>query len=196
VTISSDQQGPGAVELAERLRDLRKRAPITLTQSALGQALGDAENPVGPAALWENPSSGRVVPIVRPEVYTLLFCTPRSFEGSPRLFEDAELKVDECKSFLELKEELAGLRDVAIGRLGAASGCARSMWHSPDGSRITLACSRQPPDRWSPSSDPERLNYVRLSDLADCGALVDIYGAIRAYNPTSRVVIGAAQDLT
>jgi hypothetical protein len=35
-----------------------------------------------------------------------------------------------------------------------------------------------------------------LSDLADCDALVDIYGAIGAYNPTSRVVIGAAQDLT
>jgi hypothetical protein len=113
VTISSDQQGPGAVELAERLRDLRERAPITLTQSALGQALGDAESPVGPAALWENPSSERVVPIVRPEVYTLLFCTPRSFEGSPLLLEDAELKVDECESFLELKEgtcRLAGRR--------------------------------------------------------------------------------------
>jgi hypothetical protein len=37
---------------------------------------------------------------------------------------------------------------------------------------------------------------VRLSDLADLDSLIDIYGAIRAYNPTSRVVIKAVQDLT
>lgn len=72
---------------------------------------------------------------------------------------------------------------------------ARSMWHFPDGSRITLVCSRLPPDRRPPSSDPDTLNYVRWSDLADLDSLIEIHGTIRAYNPTSRVVIMAAQDL-
>jgi hypothetical protein len=70
------------------------------------------------------------------------------------------------------------------------------MWHFPDGSRITLVCSRLPPERRPLSADPDYLNYLRFSDLADLDALIDIYGAIRAYNPTSRVVIMAAQDLT
>jgi hypothetical protein len=69
------------------------------------------------------------------------------------------------------------------------------MWHFPDGSRITLVCSRLAKDRRPPSSDPAALNYVRFSDLADLDALIEIYGAIRAYNPTSRVRIMAAQDL-
>jgi hypothetical protein len=198
VTISSAQPGPGAVRLAERLRDLRERAPVTLTQSGLGQAFGDADNPVSPAAVstWENPSSGRLVPMARLDAYARLFCTPRSFEGTPHLLEDAELTDDERKSFSELKEELVRLRDAALGRQGAPPGYARSIWHFPDGSRITLVCSRLPPDRRSPSSDPDNLNYLRWSDLADLDSLIDIYGAIRAYNPTSRVVIMAAQDLT
>jgi hypothetical protein len=37
---------------------------------------------------------------------------------------------------------------------------------------------------------------VRFSDLADLDSLIEIYGAIRAYNPSSRVDIVAAQDLT
>jgi hypothetical protein len=40
------------------------------------------------------------------------------------------------------------------------------------------------------------LDYVRYADLADLDTLIDIYGAIRAYNPMSQVVIKAAQDLT
>jgi len=70
------------------------------------------------------------------------------------------------------------------------------MWHFPDGSRITLVCYRLPPERRPPSADPGNLNHVRFADLADLDTLIDIYGAIRAYNPTSRVVIMAAQDLT
>jgi Helix-turn-helix domain len=184
--------------LAEHLRDLRERAPVRLTQSDLGQVFGDVDNPVSPAAIstWENPASGRLVPLARLDAYARLFCTPRSFEGAPRLLPDAELTADERGRLAELKKELVGLRDIAVGRQGApATEVARSMWHFPDGSRITLVCSRLPEDRRPPSSDPDSLNYIRWSDLADLDALIDIYGAIRAYNPESEVVIMAAQDL-
>jgi hypothetical protein len=196
VTILSDQPGPAAIRLAERLRDLREGAPVPLTQSDLGHALAGDKGTVGPAAVssWENPTSGRLVPASRLDAYARLFCTPRSFEGGVRLLADSELTPDERSVFTELKEELAGLREVA-GRQGSPFGEARSMWHFPDGSRITLVCSRLPSKQRVPSSDPDALNYVRLSELADLDALIEIYGAIRAYNPTSRVVIMAAQDL-
>lgn len=193
MVISSDQPGPGAVRLAERLRDLREGVPIT--QSDLGRALAGDKGGVGAAAVssWENPTSGRLVPASRLDAYARLFCTPRSFEGHVHLLADSELTPEERSDFAELKDELVGLRDIAAGRQGALSRDARSIWHFPDGSRITLVCSRLPPERRPATSDP--LNYVRFSDLADLDALIEIYGAIRAYNPNSQVVIMAAQDL-
>jgi hypothetical protein len=199
VTVSGDQASPGAVRLAERLRDLRERAPLKLTQTELGQLFGDADSPVSPAAIstWENPASGRLVPLSRLDAYARLFSTPRSFEGGPRLLHEAELTADERLSYTELRDELVGMRDIAAGRPGTpAADQPRSMWHFPDGARITLVCSRLPKDRRPPSADPASLNYIRWSDLADLDALIDIYGAIRAFNPDSLVVITAAQDLT
>jgi hypothetical protein len=80
-------------------------------------------------------------------------------------------------------------------RRAASFGRARSMWHFPDGARITLVSSRVPADLLPASAEPGYLNYVRFSALADLDALIEIYGAIRAYNPTSQVVVVAAQDL-
>jgi hypothetical protein len=197
VTTSNDQPAPGAIRLAERLREMREAAPVPLTQSDLGVAIAGAKGAVGPAAIssWENPGSGRLVPLFRLDAYARLFCTPRSFEGGVHLLADDELTPDELSAFADLKEELVGLRDSAVVRQGAPFGAARSMWHFPDGSRITLVCSRLPSDQLPDSADPGYLNYVRFSALADLDALVEIYGAIRAYNPTSRVVIMPAQDL-
>jgi hypothetical protein len=197
VTTSTDHPGPGAIRLAERLRDLREGAPVPLTQTDLGHALGGAKGTVGPAAVssWENAQSGRLVPASRLDAYARLFCTPRSFEGGVRLLTEGELTPDERGAFAELKEELVSLRDSAVVREPAPVGVPQSMWHFPDGSPITLVCSRLPADRRPASSDPDSLNYVRFSDLADLDALIEIYGAIRAYNPTSRVVIMPAQDL-
>jgi hypothetical protein len=86
--------------------------------------------------------------------------------------------------------------DAASGREARSHLVRQSMWHFPDGSRITMVSYRLPPDRRPPSANPGNPNYVRLADLADLDTVIDIYGAIRAYNPTSRVVIMAAQDLT
>jgi Helix-turn-helix domain len=201
LTIASDQTGPGARGLADRLRDLREREFARLTQADLGQAIGDPGQPVSPATVsaWENPGSGRTAPLPRLVSYARLFCTPRSFEGgAPHLIEDGDLTPAERERMAELKEELIGLREVATGHQGADTApSAASMWHFPDHSRITLVCSRLNPDRRPPMADPDALDYVRFSELADLDALVDIYGAIRAYNhPSTRVVITAAQDLT
>jgi hypothetical protein len=189
VTFCNDRPSPEVVRFAQRLRDLREGAPISLTQSDLGRALANAKGaPVSAATVssWENPSGGRLVPLFRLEAYARLFCTHRSFKGGVHLLTDPELTVDERDVLAKLKEELVGLRDAAAPQ-AAPAGDSRSIWHFPDNSRVTLVCSRLPPERRpaSASANSEELNYVRCSDLADLGALIDIYGAIMA-----------AQDLT
>jgi len=197
--MADPQPTPEAFRLAKRLRELREREFVRLTQSDLGRALGDADGTLSPAtiSMWENAASGRIPPRSRLEAYARLFCTPRSFEGGVHMLGVAELTVQERDRLEELQQELLGLRDSAASREEALSfGEAQSMWHFPDGSRITLVCYRLPLDRRPPSADPSNLNHVRFADLADLDTLIDIYGAVRAYNPTSRVVIMAAQDLT
>ena len=71
----------------------------------------------------------------------------------------------------------------------------QSMWHFPDRTQITLVSYRVAPNQRPASSDPSNPNYVRFADLSDLDTLIDIYGAVRAHNPQSRVVIMAAQDL-
>jgi hypothetical protein len=193
------QPTPEAVRLARRLRQLREREFSRLTQAELGRALADGKDPVSPAAIstWETPGSGRLPPAARLEAYSRLFCTPRSFDGGARILGIAELTPDELSRMEELRQELLNLRDSAALRgEAAASGQAESMWHFPDGSSITLVCSRLPPEMRPPQADRSHLNYDRFAELADLDALIEIYGAIKTYNPASRVYIRPAQDLT
>ena len=195
------QPTPAARRLAQRLRELREHEFKRLTQGDLGQALGD-DDALSPAtiSMWENPASGRLPPPSRLEAYARLFCTSRSFEGGERgvqMLDIAELTPQEYDRMDQLQRELLGLRSSAGSGMEASASAdeAQSMWHFPDGSRITLVCYRLPPERRRPALKPGDLNYVRFDDLADLDTLIDIYGAIRAYNPKSRVVIRAAQDL-
>lgn len=184
------------ITLAGRLRELRDSAG--LTQTKLGQALGDAGAPISPAAIsmWENAASGRLPPRSRLEAYARLFCTSRSFKGNAHMLAVDELTPEEGDRLEDLERELIGLRNSLASRNEApSSGEAQSMWHFPDGSRITLVCYRLPPDRRPPSAEPGALNYVKFAGLADLDTLIDIYGAVRAYNPTSQVTIMTAEDL-
>jgi hypothetical protein len=196
--MAAPQPAPEAFRLADRLRELRERAFVRLTQSQLGQAFGTPDDPLSPAAIsmWENPASGRLPPASRLEAYALLFCTPRSFEGGVHMLSVSELTREELDRRAELRRELLDLRDRAESHQGAPSSVrTESMWHFPDGSRITLVLNRLPDDLRPRHADRGHENYVRFAGLGDLDSLIDIYGAIRAYNPISRVTIMAAEDL-
>jgi hypothetical protein len=198
VTANMQPTGDASL-LARRLRELRERGTVRLTQTELGRALADETGPLSAASIsmWEKPDSGRLPPRARLEAYARLFCTPRSFEGEPRMLADGELTAEEQDRFQELLQELVTLREQAGPHPAEdAPGQPLSMWHFPDGSRITLVCSRLPDERRPVSAEPGNLQYVRSSGLADLDTLIDIYGAIRAFNPTSRIVFTAAQELT
>lgn len=198
MAIASAGANPDALRLAKRLRELRERGPVRLTQTDLSEALSDASSTISPASIsmWENATPGRIPPVQRLEAYARLFSTPRSFQGGVRMLALDELTSEERSSYDDLRIELLDLRDMAAKHADApAVAKAQSMWHFPDGSRITLACSRLPPERRPPSADPANLDYLRFSSLADLDSLIEIYGAVKSYNPASRVVITAAQDL-
>jgi transcriptional regulator with XRE-family HTH domain len=194
----SVQPSPGAPGLARRLRELREREHRRLTQAELGQALGDENSPLRPTTIsnWENPSSGRLPREPQLEGYARLFCTPRSFaEGGVRMLATSELTAEERTRFEALKQELLGLREAAVANGVHPSVEAQSMWHFPDGAPITLACAGLPAERQPKSADPVDPNYVKAFSLADLDTLIDIYGAVKAYNPQSDVRFKATEDL-
>jgi hypothetical protein len=196
--MAAAQPVPDERRLANRLRELRERAFVRLTQSQLGQAFGTPDDPLSPAAIsmWENPASGRLPPAGRLEAYALLFCTPRSFEGGVHMLSVGELTREELNRRNDLLGELLALRENAESHQVVPSPVRpESMWHFPDGSRITLVCNRLPAEFRPAHADPGYLNYVRFANLSDLDSLIDVYGAIKAHNPTSRVVIAAAEDL-
>ncbi len=198
MAMPSSQPSVALLRLAERLRDLREHAFRRLTQAELGRAIGGSE-PLSAAtiSMWENAASQRVPPPFRLEAYALLFCSPRTFEGEVHMPRLDDLPPAGRDRFERLKSELLHLRDNASEADGTpASGRTRSMWHFPDGAGITLASSHVPRGEGRPPyAEPGHLNYERTAGLVDLDTLIDIYGAIRAYNPTSRVVMTAAEDL-
>jgi hypothetical protein len=119
--------------------------------------------------------------------------------GTQARWPDADQPIPQDNASADLKRRRAANRprpDDLAGEREARNPITRqSMWHFPDRTQITLVSYRLPPGQRPPSSDPSNPNYVRFADLADLDTLIDIYGAVRANNPQSRVVIMAAQDL-
>ncbi len=191
------QPSQAALRLAERLRDLREREFTRLTQGDLGRALGGSD-PLSTATIstWETAASGRVPPQFRLEAYALLFCSPRAFQGGVHMLARGELTADETDRFEELRSELLSLREAALRVHGVPDAeRPRSMWHFPDGSPISLVSYRVPEEFRPPQTDRRHLQFVRAAEFADLDTLIDVYGAIRAENPSSRVILTAAEDL-
>lgn len=190
---------PPAVGLARRLRELREYAQVRLTQEELGRALGGGgeDDRVSPAtiSMWENPASARVPPPHRLQAYAQLFCSTRSFEGTPHLLAIADLDPAERLAYTDLRDELLALR----GRTEQAQPVpepAAEVWRFPDGKPITIVCGLLPADHQPPQADPADLNYVRMARFADLDTLVDVYGVVKATNPDSLVILTTAKEMT
>jgi transcriptional regulator with XRE-family HTH domain len=198
----SDRPSIPARRLADRLRDLREREYKQLTQKQLAKALGGS-GPLSIATVsqWEKPGSNRLPPPPRLAAYARLFCTSRSFaSGTPRLLRDDELTEQEQEREADLYAELLALREraqttdprsVAAGQTAPRS--AGSIWQVPDGQAVSIVCS----DALDPPlfAEPSHLNYSRYAKYADLDALVEVFGQLRADNPTSMIRILSTEDL-
>lgn len=178
---------PAALQLSQQLRQLRQQQP-RFTQRMLAAAFS-AEDPLSAATVssWESPTAPKLPPLHRLEAYARFFCTPRSTAGEPRLYPAEELTPDELRVREKLKQELEGLRRTATGEKADSEQTFNRSWHFPDGARVTFVCAKLPADETGPFGDSSNPNYTELQTYADIDALVELFGHVRAENPTATV---------
>ncbi len=209
----SDHPSIPAHRLAKRLRDLREQQH--LTQKQLAKVLGGSGAlSIATVSLWEKPGSDRLPPPQRLAAYARLFCTSRAFaSGAPRLLHDDELTEQEREREAGLYAELLYLRertqstDAAIQTheqsaleqpaLGQrALGQRDSIWRFADEKPISIVCSGpNEGDRPSAYADPGHLNFSRYARHADLDALIEVFGQVKADNPTSMIRILLPEEL-
>lgn len=196
---------PG-VQLARRLRGLRQESPAgRITQGALATALGVTAQSV---SSWEREDKVTVVPLGHLRSYARFFAVQRPpADGKHRLVDVSELTDDERQRLRDLTEELEDLRIAALGDSAArghdpgtdgtpAAGLQDRFWHFPNNRSITIVCAQLPADQIKPSplTDAHDPDFVAAYTYSDLGALLEVYGHLRAANPTADVKIRPARS--
>jgi transcriptional regulator with XRE-family HTH domain len=182
--------------LGRRLRELREsRFPgVTITQKALGKALGGEQSISAPLiSTWEKGTA--TPPANRIAAYATFFATGRSVEGASfRLLRDDELDADELAERESLKSELLSLRARALtgGQAPAVPESRLALggpWHFGDGGPIRIVCAEVPSEQRNPDATPTHptLTYGELYSFASIDALFELFGHVRAANPRSDV---------
>ena len=186
---------PAALQLAQRLRQLRQGQP-RLTQQKLATAFSTEEQLASATvSSWESPNAPKLPPQHRLEAYARFFATPKSAEGKPKLLRLGELTPDEKRAYEQLKTELGRLRSAVSGESTREESTFNRSWHFPDGGRITFICAELPADQIGPFGNPSNPNYTELQTYADIDALIELFGHIRAENPSSTVHFRTPSDV-
>jgi hypothetical protein len=153
-----------------------------------------------------------VPPVPRIEDIATFFASPRSFDGKVgRLLSLDEMTVQESAAREKLLQELTRLRAEALDAAAIswpratittpAQEIAQSLSAGPyrfePGQYITIVCAHLPEDMlrrmpYTDSSDPDYIELYRYSDL---DSLLELFGHLRATNPTSRVEFRAPDRL-
>jgi hypothetical protein len=204
-----DDQDPRLL-LARRLRSLREESwpGRKITQPQLAQALGGVSVPL--ISSWESTTNPRIPPPRRLDAYAALFATPRSFDDSQGQIAPQDMSDEERQAMNELKQELRHMRSAAMG---GGSGAAvadpepldeirKSLrsgpWHFKDGHDITIVCAQWPEEmlRRIPYTSIDDPDYIELLTYAELDTLFELYGHLRAANPTTQVNLRIANKLT
>jgi hypothetical protein len=196
--------------LARRLRELRERhwPDRLLSQSELALAFSRDGKKLGKSQIsgWESPKGPAVPSESRLRDYATFFATHRSVEGAaPRLFGEADLTDDERAArdalFDELKALRSGSRAAATGRpgrqrlAGPNDEIGGGRWHFPDERSVTIVVAELPETMRNKYANPDLPDYVHAYEYADLDALIELYGHVRAVNPTIQVHIRTGATL-
>lgn len=182
-----------AVRLARALREMREStwADQVLTQVELAKALS-SEGRVAAATLssWESATNPKTPSARRISAYARFFCTKRSLDGVPHLLPEDQLTVVELNRFHELESQLLGLL------LPKDRKVPRSFQF--DIGPVVVICPDAPSEARGPLADEHSLNFTKLQKYGDLDALIELYGHLRAENPTldvfHRLASEAASD--
>jgi hypothetical protein len=179
-----------AVRLARRLRELREHEwpDATVTQADLARALS-AQSRVAPATLssWESITNPKTPTTQRLNAYARFFATRRSLEPAAHLIALDSLDGDERERFQELEEELLALHTEALDSAPAAE-TRRAPLDFEDTGPVVLICPEAPVGSSGPMADEDNVNHNILYRYADVDALFEIFGHLRALNPTMQIV--------
>jgi transcriptional regulator with XRE-family HTH domain len=179
-----------AVKLARALRDLRESANGKLTQAQLATAFGmSAEGGVAAATLssWESTTNPKTPSKARLRDYALFFCSPRSLEGQPHLLSVDELSDEERRRFEELESKLIELSS-------SEEHGIRHGFRFKAGP-IVVVCATLPEEDQGRLANEDDPNFNRLQQYGDVDALIELYGHLRAENPTLDVFHRIADDV-
>ena len=80
----------------------------------------------------------------------------------------------------------------AADRRGPNPRRTPNLWQFSDPGPVTLICAPLPSGQTSRLAKPANPNYTELQSFADLDALIELYGHIRAENPTMQVFFKAA----
>lgn len=186
---------PAALQLASRLRQLRQHRS-RLTQAELAAAFSEEGRLASvTVSSWESLKSPKLPPADRLRAYARFFATPRSHEGPPKLLSFNELTEAEKKEYEELEAELLHLRSLASGESLQEKPTFNRSWLFQDGARVTFVCAQLPSNVTGSFGDPENPNYTRLQTYADIDAMIELFGHIRAENPTATVHFRTPPDV-
>lgn len=203
-------------DLAGFLRALREDhwPGMKVTQSQLAAALSDGSRSVSVPLIssWESRTNPKVPPASRIEDIASFFASGRSFDGQAgRLLSPDEMTAQESAARDKLLQELTYLRSDALGAAVASrpvvavpeaiQEIARSLSSGPyrieADHRITIVCAQLPQDMLDrmPYADPRDPDFIELYRYSDLDALLELFGHLRATNPTSPVGFRAADQL-
>ena len=210
-----DDPGPSQV-LARRLRALReehwpgKKVDQAQLAAALSGAGKSASVPL--VSSWESRTNPQVPPASRIQDIATFYASPRSFDGKVgRLLSSSELTAPEQAARDELLQELMHLRGEARKAQDRSSdpttvvdrtqAIAQSFNAEPfrfrAGDRITIVCGQVPRDmrQRMPYTEPLDPDFIESYRYADLDALIELWGHLRARNPTSPVEYRTADQL-
>jgi hypothetical protein len=177
---------PAALQLAQRLRQLRLQwVDARLTQGMLAAAFS-AEEKLAPATVssWESISAPKLPPAHRLRTYAHFFATQRSVEPpAPALLPIETFTPEELAVYRALETELLGLRNSVTGDSTEEEMASNRSWRFNDVGRVTVICAELPDKEKGPQAEPSNPNYTELQRYADVDALAELFGHIRAENP-------------
>jgi hypothetical protein len=175
VALSSSQ----AAKLASALRELRESMgpDQALTQAQLAKAFS-SEGRVAAATLssWESVTNPKTPSVARISAYARFFCTERSLEGQPHLIPEDQLAEVELDRLRLLESKLLAL-------LYPENRKVRRSFQFETGPVIVI-CPTAPPDVQGPLADEQDPNFTKMRQYGDLDALIELYGHLRAENPS------------
>lgn len=185
------------LELALELRRLRvSHWPDArgLTQATLARVLG-GEDPLSPAtvASWENRLAPKLPPRERILAYAQFFATRRSLEPKPNLIPLDDFTPEEAAEYEKLRDKLLRLHGAA--RETDEPTVVRRSWRFADSGPVTLICARLPEEERPALAFPDAPNYTELLSFGDLDAMVELFGHVRAENPSTHVTFKLAPNV-